>query len=138
MAKANNIFIDTSAFKAIVDHNDDFHHQAVSIWEKLSKSQKLLITSNYILDETFTLLRARCHLNYALRFKEILADSAPVLKIVRVTIDDENKAWNWFKNNWTNLSFTDCVSFAMIKRLGITEVVSFDYHFKRAGFKMFK
>lgn len=133
----NDVFVDSSAFKAITDIKDDFYPQAARLWEKLSQQNSQLVTSNYILDETFTLLRLKCNLGTALNFKQRLVKGSPILKIVRVTIDDEARAWPWFENNWSKLSFTDCVSFAMMKRLGIKTVFCFDYHFARAGFKIY-
>jgi len=55
-----------------------------------------------------------------------------------VTAADEAKAWDWFGLDWSDLSFTDCVSFAVMKRLGIGRAAAFDRHFARAGFKMAK
>lgn len=134
----NPIFIDTSGFKAVVDNNDEFHQKAVKIWQKLKEEKAVLITSNYILDETFTLLRARCGIKTALRFKQILAKSSRVVKVVRVTLADEAAAWKWFVKNWSDLSFTDCVSLALMKRLNIKKVVSFDRHFLWAGMEIIK
>jgi len=60
------------------------------------------------------------------------------VRIRRVTAADEAKAWDWFGLDWSDLSFTDCVSFAVMKRLGIGRAAAFDRHFARAGFKMAK
>ncbi|MGB9706740.1 MAG: type II toxin-antitoxin system VapC family toxin [Microgenomates group bacterium] len=134
----NLVFIDTSGFKAVVDKNDEFHWKAAKIWRKLKEEKAILVTSNYILDETFTLLRARCGIKAVLKFRKILAKSSRVLKVVRVTLADEAGAWKWFVKNWSGLSFTDCVSLALMKRLGIKKVVSFDRHFSRAGMEAVK
>jgi len=130
------VFVDTSGFKAIIDKEDDFHEESILIWKQLKEKKAAVITSNYILDETFTLLRARCGLKTSFKFRQALEESAPVLNIYRVTIKDEKEAWKWFKKDWRNLSFTDCISFAMMKRLDIKKAVSFDKHFKRAGFQL--
>jgi len=57
---------------------------------------------------------------------------------MRVTVADEAGAWQWFVKNWSKLLFTNCVSFAFMKRLRITRAAAFDEHFKRAGFKIEK
>ncbi len=131
-----NAFVDTSFFKAYVDIKDDFHPQALQIFQKLKIEKMQLITSNYILDESFTVIRSKCGLDKALDFKSILEQFETDLKILRVLIIDEADAWDYFLNDWSNLSFTDCVSFAMMKRLEINQVVAFDEHFKRAGYKL--
>jgi hypothetical protein len=132
------VFIDTSGFKALVDPQDDFHQSAAQVWEQLAKQEADLVTSNYILDETFTLLRARCGLKTCLKFRQMLQQSSNVLSIYRINIEDERQAWHWFTKDWSKLSYTDCVSFALMERLGITQAVSFDQHFKRAGFNNLK
>lgn len=132
------VFTDTSFFKAYIDKKDQFHQKALKIFEQLKISQVLLITSNYILDETFTLLRVKCNLELAHEFKRALEEFDTGLKIVRVTVADEADAWDYFIKDWSKLSFTDCVSFALMKRLELKRVVAFDTHFQKAGFQMEK
>ena len=129
------IFIDTSFFKAIIDPTDDFHKDSQRIWEKLEKERATLVTSNYVLDESFTLIRIRCGLEVVDKFRKDLAESAQLLKIVRAALADESNAWEWFLKDWSKLSFTDCVSFAVMKRLHLIRVCTFDEHFTRAGFQ---
>ena len=131
------IFIDTSFFKALIDEKDDFHSGAVQILTSLEKDKANLVTTNYILDESITLLRIRCGIDRVKDLRRSLAELKP-LKIYRVFAQDDAKAWNWFWNDWSNLSFTDCTSFAVMKRLDLTHVATFDQHFKRAGFTIIK
>ena len=128
------VFVDTSFFKAFIDEKDEFHKPAVSILEHLEKEEEFLVTTNYILDETMTLIRVKCGLQRVKDLREALV-CLRKLKIVRVLVVDEKNAWNWFWNEWSKLSFTDCVSFAVMKRLGIDGVATFDDHFVKAGFK---
>lgn len=130
---SNLIFIDTSMFYALVDENDDFHKQALQIWQKQKLQKIQLITSNYILDETFTLIRQRRGRKVVDEFRKNLLSE---IKIIRVTVADEAGAWGWFLQDWSDLSFTDCVSFALMKRLEIGQALTFDNHFKRAGYKL--
>ncbi len=127
------VFIDTSFFKALIDEKDDFHSDAVQILDILEKNKTHLITTNYILDESITLLRNRCGIDRVRDLRRSLAELKP-LKIYRVFAQDDAKAWDWFWNDWSHLSFTDCVSFTVMKRLEITHVATFDQHFQRAGF----
>lgn len=136
MAARIYVFLDTSFFKAALDPQDDFYIEAKEILNKLQKEKVTLVTSNYVLDESFTLIRKRCGREMVDKFRKALSKSALVATITRVTVADEAKAWEWFLLNWSDLSFTDCVSFAMMKRLSITRVATFDNHFERAGFKV--
>lgn len=133
---SNFVFADTSFFKAYIDQQDIFHPQALKILQKLKKTGVILITSNYILDEIFTLLRVKCGLDLAMDFKAVLEEFETDLKIVRVLAKDEASAWEWFVKDWSKLSFTDCVSFALMERLSLQVAAAFDEHFKKAGFKV--
>jgi len=128
------IFLDSSFFKAVIDTDDDFYSKARTQWQSLINTNRSLITTNYILDETFTLVRVKCNLRRALELRDVLFKKKINLTIIRVTLDDDASAWEWFEKDWSKLSFTDCVSFAVMKRLGLTDVATFDAHFKRAGF----
>lgn len=132
------VFLDSSYFKALIDEKDEFHFQAEDILTLLANTQSQLMTTNYIIDETATLLRVRCGLEVALKFRRLLATSTPTIKLTRVIVADDAAAWKWFIKDWSNLSFTDCVSFAVMKRLGLTHVATFDQHFQRAGFTIIK
>lgn len=129
------VFVDTSFFKAIIDEKDQFHQRAIEILEELKEKETNFTTSNFILDESFTLIRIKCGLKLALEFRKYLEESSIVLNIARVTVTDEAAAWEYFVKDWSDLSFTDCVSFAMMKRLKIIQALAFDTHFKRAGYK---
>lgn len=133
---ADRVFVDSSFFKAVVDGKDEFHPQAVLILSELKKAKSELVASNFILDESYTLIRARCNLELAVKFREFLSKGLDLLRVERVTISDEIASWNWFLNPWKGLSFTDCTSFAVMKRLELSEVATFNNHFSKAGFKV--
>lgn len=129
------VFVDSSMFFALVDEKDRFHQKAIQIWQTLKKQKVQLITSNYMLDEAFTLIRSRRGIKVVDDFRKSLTDIYDI-KIVRVTVADEAGAWKWFLKDWSKLSFTDCVSFTMMKRLNIKTAAAFDNHFGRAGYKL--
>lgn len=135
---SSTVFLDTSFFKAYIDAKDEFHTQAQAVWQKLKEENTFFVTSNYILIESFTLIKFRCGRKVVSGFRELLGESESFMKIVRVTIADEARAWDWFLLDWSKLSFTDCVSFALMKRLGLKRVATFDTHFERAGFEIEK
>ncbi len=134
MANRRTIFLDTSFFKALVDPKDEFHNQARDINVVLIKNNVILVTTNYILDESFTLIRKRCGLQKAQELREKIAQYSFMVQVVRVTALHDGKAWEWFQNDWSGLSFTDCISFVIMQQRNITSVATFDQHFKRAGF----
>ncbi len=134
----NKIFLDTSWFKALIDIKDDFHSDALEQFNKLKLENRFLITTNFVIDESLTLIRVKTGLQLALKFRDTLFEMSQGLKIVRVLDKDEKNAWEWFLKKWNRLSFTDCTSFAVMRRLELRDVATFDEHFTLAGFKIFK
>lgn len=131
------IFVDTSAFKAVFDRGDDFHQKALHFWETARKERKIWITSNFILDETYTLIRVRMGKKAWLGFYQDLLESGAMIRIFRITVGDEKEALRYFENlPGKDLSFTDCTSFALMRRLDLKEVFAFDEHFPKAGFNL--
>ncbi|HSP05807.1 MAG TPA: VapC toxin family PIN domain ribonuclease, partial [Acidobacteriota bacterium] len=59
------IFLDTGAFLARYLERDQHHSKALSGWKKLSERANALFTSNFVLDETFTLLGRRAGYTFA-------------------------------------------------------------------------
>lgn len=131
------VFVDSSFFKALIDKKDDFHNQANSISDTLDLQKAHLMTSNYIVDETATLIRVKCNIELVHDFIEILTQ-VKRFKVTRINGHDEQIAWTWFWKPWKHLSFTDCTSFALMKRFDITHVATFDHHFSLAGFTVEK
>lgn len=131
------IFIDSGAFLARYLSHDQYHRRAVAFWEKIGLNNERCFTSNFVLDEMFTLLGRRAGYDFAVqRAKNIYASKA--LIIFRPDQKDELKALNYFsKYADQNVSFTDCISFVLMRREKIHRVFSFDRHFELAGFKLF-
>lgn len=134
--KSDQVFIDTSFFKGLIDEKDEFHAASLKVWDKVKEEKVQLVTTNYVLDETFTLIRKRRGLDKAKELRDFLVQVGPQIKIIRVFSADDANAWDWFIKDWSDLSFTDCVSFAVMKRLDLKKVLTFDNHFSRAGFEI--
>jgi predicted nucleic acid-binding protein len=77
----NRIFVDTSAWYAIIDENDQDHTAAL---DKIRILDRPLLTSNYILDEILTLLKARLGSPIAIRFGQKFWDQE-VSALLRIT-----------------------------------------------------
>jgi len=129
------IFIDTCAFLARYLSHDQYHNNARAIWKKLRSSHESCFTSNFVLDETITLLGRRAGYDFAFqRAKNIYASRA--LTIFRPDKKDELRALDYFgKYADQHISFTDCISFVLMRREKINRVFSFDRHFEMAGFE---
>lgn len=100
----------------------------------LRNGQRQCFTSNFVLDETFTLLARRSTYDFAAERARKLFESAS-LSILRPDENDELAALELFqKYADQSVSFTDCVSFVLMKKRNIKCAFSFDHHFTIAGF----
>jgi predicted nucleic acid-binding protein len=129
------IFIDTGAFVARYVAGDQYHQKAQSAWTQLSKRKWKCYTSSFVLDETFTLLARRSSYPFAAdRARAIMTSN--ILTILRPSHEDELKALTFFeKLAAQKVSFTDCVSFVLMKAHRIERAFAFDRHFRAAGFE---
>jgi predicted nucleic acid-binding protein len=122
------LFVDTSAWYALLDKSDANHHAAVKFKDSLVHP---MMTSNYIADEVITLVRSHLGYEVAIEIGQKLWDES-IANLIRITLQDEKRAWEIFMNyNDKSFSFTDCTSFALMERLGITEAFAFDEHFEQ-------
>lgn len=130
------IFIDTGAFLARYLERDQHHADAVRAWEELSAEGARLFTSNFVLDETMTLLARRAgHAFAAERGRRIWGSGA--LTVLRPDARDEAEALSWFERFADQgVSFTDSISFALMRRQKLRRVFGFDRHFSAAGFDL--
>jgi uncharacterized protein len=131
------LFVDTSAWVAISDRRDTYHSQAIAFNQQVARNVTLVVT-NYILDETYTLLLINAGYAATLSFKrkfDILLQTS-VVDLIWVTPEIANQTWQVFEqfNTDKQWSFTDCTSYVAMKNQGITEVFSFDHHFSQMGF----
>lgn len=127
------IFVDTSAWHAYA-RSDDPDHEAVR--EALEAWEGRLVTSNFVFDEVATLVLARLGQAAAVSVGQALRDPGTV-ELVRLTAEDEEDAWDQFKRRTDKgYSFTDCASFALMRRLRIQSAIATDRHFRQAGFQV--
>lgn len=129
------IFVDTSAFVAVIDADDSNHPSAKARWEGFIRNETLLVSHNYILVETFALLQHRFGLKAARVFND---DVLPVIKVEWVNEAVHKAATSaLLAVSRRSLSFVDCVSFEVMRELGIKDAFAFDSHFAEQGFRCY-
>jgi len=131
------VFVDTSAWDAIADSGDPHHEMAMLLKDEIAGQCRLVIT-NYILDELYTLLLMNVGYQRTVDFRhklDVLVQEG-VLQVIWVSEDIAAEAWLVFEqfNVDKQWSFTDCISYAVMKQRGITEAFAFDHHFAQMGF----
>jgi uncharacterized protein len=124
------LFVDTGAWYALADRKDPDHNRVADC---LQHQPGRLATTNFILDESVTLIRYRLGFAAAKTFGDSLwrGDVATVLAVSR---QDEARAWEIFtRYRDKSFSFTDCTSFAVMQRLKIANAVAIDEDFRDFG-----
>jgi predicted nucleic acid-binding protein len=126
----HSIFVDTSAwFASQVPW--DFNHK--SALQFMQTNTQPLLTTDYVLDETLTLLKGKGEMARALQMGQHIFSGGAVF-LHYLTTDEIAQAWAVFQKfkdkDW---SFTDCTSKVVIEQLGITAAFAFDQHFHQFG-----
>jgi len=125
------ILVDTSALYALADAEDP-DHQAVADFVHGIKDATLIVT-DYILDETLTLIKFRFGSQPAIEMGKKLRASH-FCTLVHIDPQDEAQTWETFKEYRDKLwSYTDCSSFVTMQKLGVTQTLALDHHFDQMG-----
>jgi predicted nucleic acid-binding protein len=128
------IFIDTSGFYALLVRGDDQHERAVDVTRQAAERKGRFVTTDYVLDETATLFMARGYAKLLPSFFESVFQSR-ACRLVWMDADRFEKTKHTFlKNVKRRWSFTDCMSFGVMRELRLREALTKDAHFMAAGF----
>jgi predicted nucleic acid-binding protein len=126
------VFVDTSGFYAALNADDPFHRRARDLLLRAEAEQWRLITTNYVVQETWALIQAR------LGWDAVEAWHRVVLPRCEIVWIDEALhklgAARCRQAGERRLSLTDCVSFEVMHREHVREAVADDEHFAAEGF----
>ncbi len=126
----NRVFVDTGAWYALTDRRDPDHEPVVAA---LREHRGRLLTSNFVLDETLTLVRYRLGWTISHRLGEQLRTGS-LARLERISPRDEEAAWSIFSTySDKSFSFTDCTSFALCNRLELPMCLAIDSDFRSFG-----
>jgi predicted nucleic acid-binding protein len=126
------IFVDTSFWVALTLPRDRLHRQAVKLLGLVAGQE--LITSNHVAGETWTFIRTRQDHGVASRFVDSLRRSRQTT-VEYVATELEDEAWAWLRRHDERVySFVDATSFALMRKLRISDALAFDGDFAAAGF----
>lgn len=129
-----DIFVDTSAWIALVDKDDSHHKEAASSYPSLLKNHRNLITSNFVIAETYIIILNELGHKLAIDFLEKLKASPRILKIYSNEDIEAEAEPILVKYSDQDFSYTDAISFVIMKRQKIRKAFSFDKHIVIAGF----
>ena len=132
------VFVDTGAWDALEDRSDRNHAAAVRYRAILRQERMPLYVTNFVLDESYTLLLQNVGYARTVAFKSTIdrMQTGGILTIIHLSEEVEKAAWEVFVrfNQDKTWSFTDCTTKVVMDSLGIQHVFAFDQHFEQMGF----
>ena len=132
----NAVFVDTGGWMACADRADPAHAACTAARDTTLEAGRTLITTDFVIDETLTLIRCRLGLSAANAWWQQIDRSAR-LRWERVEHDRFERARHlFFEYRDKDLSFTDCTSVAVMRELKVTTVITTDGHFHQVGFEV--
>lgn len=130
------LFVDTSGWMACVDAADPASERAIAARNDCLRDGRTLITTDYVVDETLTLLRLRLGLKVAEAWWREL-DGSSRLRWERIDAERADKARDaFFRQDDKAYSFTDCTSMIVMQELKLKQVLTTDRDFARMGFEV--
>jgi predicted nucleic acid-binding protein len=131
---AAEVFVDTAGFLALWDTTDEHHPAALRLQQELIRKRRHFLTTEYVADETITLLLVRHSHRAAMDFLDTI-ERSEALRLEWIDPARFHAAGIWFRRHGDKQwSFTDCVSFAVMQELRIRDAFTTDHHFRQAGF----
>ncbi len=125
------VFVDTGAFVAYRNILDAYHERADEIIRRALKEEfGVIFTTNFIYDEAMTLAAVRTG------DKDVVADISDVIlspRIGMIIVDEivlSRARELFFKYFKRKISFTDATTMAVMKKLEIDDIITFDAHFR--------
>ncbi len=127
------IFLDTSAIFAYFDRASEQHAAVLAAWDIVESNEDTLVATNYLVVESTALLQARLGIDAVRGFATGIV---PILSVEWVEPEVHDAALTAvLAANRRDLSFVDCVSFEVMRRLSIRRAFTLDGHFREQGFE---
>jgi len=134
---ARAVFVDTGAWVALRYRRDGNHARARSLLRRLRREDLGLVTTEWVLAETVTLLKARGAVHHALELGEAMLCGS-LGSFVDATPARRRRAWDLFRRyRELRVGYVDCTSFAVMEELGLRLAFAFDDDFVKAGFRLY-
>lgn len=123
------VFVDTSAFLALIDSNDKNNSTAIEKWDHLVELDSVLLSHNYIAVETIALVQNRFGMD---PLEPLVERIFPAVKFKWIDKDfHETVLKQHCRRSSKSISFVDSVSFQFLEEESISRAFVFDSDFKQ-------
>jgi predicted nucleic acid-binding protein len=130
------MFVDTAGWMACADGADPAHVRCCRARDAALEAGQTLVTSDFVVDETLTLIRFRLGVSAAQTWWQQI-DRSPRLRWERVDSSRFERARDlFFQYRDKDFSFTDCTSFVIMREARLTHAITTDRHFRQMGFQV--
>lgn len=130
------VFVDTAGWMACADGSDPAHVRSRASRDTVLEQGNVLVTTDYVIDETLMLLRMRLGLPAARTWWELVEGSSRV-RWEWIGMDRADRARKaFFRYRDKDYSFTDCTSLVVMQELKLRQVLTTDHHFRQMGFQV--
>lgn len=127
------VFLDTSAVLALLVSGDRNHARARRAFQQLGTKEAQLLTTSYVLVETYALLRRRVGISAVRRVRE---DLEPLLDVVWIGAAEHRRGLDRLESGPRGLSLVDAVSLTVMEQRGLDRAFAYDRDFVRHGFEL--
>ncbi|NBD34886.1 MAG: PIN domain-containing protein [Chloroflexi bacterium] len=128
------VFVDTAAWIALLNVDDELHEQAQEIISELRHRRVRLITTEFVLVEVADALSRPSMRSHTVIFIEGLRQMT-LLRIIPVSQSLLIDGWDFYRRrpdkDW---GLTDCTSFVVMTQEKISQAFTSDHDFEQAGF----
>ncbi|MDO8505577.1 MAG: PIN domain-containing protein [bacterium] len=131
-----NLFVDSSFYISLLRQDDRNHNRAKEALEDEAKQSAVFYTSQYVIDETATVLSMRVSKTSAVAFLNATEEEDfPII----LGVDEEVRRQGYaiFREaKDKDISMVDCYCAALMKKHAISKCLTFDKQFTQLGFKI--
>lgn len=131
------LFVDTWGWLALRDKGERRHGEVATAFKEALTAPDEIVTTDYVLDETFTLLFRRLRVHQAIAALEFLkaaiVGGAVLVAPINPARFDGAIKWRLKYKDKPEISFTDFSTMVVMRELGLTRILTEDRHFAQVG-----
>lgn len=131
------LFIDTWGWLTLRDRREARHKEVKTYYQEVQKQNGRIYTTDYVLDETYTLLFKRLPYSVAResveRLNEAVLNGYLLIEWITPERFEEAKILRMKYQDKPRISFTDLTSIVVMNKLKIVNILTEDAHFIQVG-----